>query len=298
MGALHVLGQVAPLHGRIAADVALVVEQTGMGAQMLGQVVAHAEPLVAVLAKVFRLLGVHDQVALQVAAEFELLRAELAARAGRRWLGGRRRGGGAGGSGCWCRRVVQSLPVRIQTGVRFERLGTRSAREPPLRLVDAPNVIGHGAFAHKRSVAQRTAKVALLSVHGQHMVAQAAAIGKRLGTLVAGEWSGSCGRWGGIYAMGLDRWSAVVGGVGRLAEHRLGVLDGQRMSGHVDNQIESVDVLVAHVAVEYLVAVCVAQVLDETLLGVQSLFTEGARVLVTESATALVDVSGGRRRQF
>lgn len=95
MGALHVLGQIATLHGGIAADVALVVEQTGMRAKVLGEVVAHAETLVAVLAKVFCLFGMHGHVPRQIAAEFELLEAELAPRyrcvmlsGGRRVCGG------------------------------------------------------------------------------------------------------------------------------------------------------------------------------------------------------------------
>lgn len=77
MGALHVLCQVAPLYGGIAADVAFVVEKTGMCAKMFGKVVAYAEPFVTVLTKVLRLFGVHGQVTRQITAEFEFLKAEL-----------------------------------------------------------------------------------------------------------------------------------------------------------------------------------------------------------------------------
>lgn len=84
MGALHVLGEVATLHGRITADVAFVVEQTGMCAKMLGEVVAHPETFVAVLAKVFRLFGMHGQMTRQVATEFEFLKAKLTPE--ERWL--------------------------------------------------------------------------------------------------------------------------------------------------------------------------------------------------------------------
>lgn len=80
--------------------------------------------------------------------------------------------------------------------------------------------------------------------------------------------------------------------MGRRGVERLGVFNGQSVCGHVDDQFEPVDVFVAHVTVEDLVAVVVAKVLDEALLGVQSLLAEGADVLVAQSSAAGMVVSG------
>lgn len=60
----------------------------------------------------------------------------------------------------------------------------------------------------------------------------------------------------------------------------------------MNDQIESVDIFIAYVAVEDLVAVVVTEVLNKTLLGVQSLFAECADVLVAQLSTAGMSVGG------
>lgn len=66
----------------------------------------------------------------------------------------------------------------------------------------------------------------------------------------------------------------------------------------MDDQFEPVDIFVAHVTVEDLIAVIVAEVLDETLFGVKSLLAEGADMFVSQPSTAagvsVGGVTGGR----
>lgn len=171
----------------------------------------------------------------------------------------------------------------IESSVGFECFGTRSARIFALRFVNATYMVGQRSFADKCSVARRTVKVSLLLVHRKHVIAFATAIGKGFGAQVAGEWSAYCSRcWRKVVV-----WFGVYDGCGI---ERFGVFNGESVSGHVDDQFEPVDIFIAHVAMEDLVAVVVAQVLNETLLGVQSLFAESADVLVAQSSTAGVSV--------
>lgn len=181
----------------------------------------------------------------------------------------------------------------IESRVGFERLRADIARVFAIRFVDAADVIGQRSLADECSVARRTTEVSLLLVHGQHVIAFAAAIRKRLGALVAGELWPGCSRWCRRKVVG---WLAIDVGRRRWVE-RLGVFDGQSVSGHVDDQFESVDIFVAHVAVEDLIVVVVAQVLDEALLGVQSLLAECADMLVAQPSAAGMDIgvaAGGR----
>lgn len=53
--------------------------------------------------------------------------------------------------------------------------------------MNAADVIGQRSFADECSIACWTTEAALLLVNGQHVIAFAAAIGKGLGALVAGE---------------------------------------------------------------------------------------------------------------
>lgn len=81
---------------------------------------------------------------------------------------------------------MQPFPMGIKSSVGFECLRTCGARKFAFGLMDAANVIGQCSFADKRSIAFRTMEVTLLLVHGQHVIAFAAAIRKCFGTLIAG----------------------------------------------------------------------------------------------------------------